>query len=169
MPRDPILKDEPSHAGSDDAIRPEEGRHAYLNAIGIKSSDPCVFASTDKSDDRQPRFAEERAIHSFDSRETWSLDYTLATWLYEHLCTYKEYAGQIVDLSYHKVKVRRLRITKKGNVKTESAVMSEEEAVDLACDYLRRSLTEAWDDVLRLEYEAAALRIVEKLLPVLWW
>lgn len=147
----------------------KDHHHAYLNAIGIKSSDCCVFASTDDTDKRQERFLIERDLHSFDSRETWSLDYTLTTWLYEHLMAYKEYAGDVVDLTYKKFDVMRTHITKKGHVKTKKVTLTQEEAIDLACNYLRKSLRSQWDDLGRTEYTRAALRIVTEMLPDLWW
>lgn len=150
-------------------IHTKENHHAYLNALGIKSTEACIFNSTDDTDSRQKTFRRERRTHSFDSRETWSLDYTLATWLYEHLMMYKDYADDVVDLSYHVFTTEKTHVTKKGHVKTKKVELTEGEALDLACKYLRRSLTCAWDDDRRIAYEQAALRIVTDVLPSLWW
>lgn len=154
---------------TDSQIHLKENHHAYLNALGIKSTEACIFNSTDDTDSRQKMFRRERRVHSFDSRETWSLDYTLATWLYEHLMMYKDYADDVVDLSYHVFKTEKTHVTKKGHVKTKKVALTEGEAVDLACKYLRRSLTCDWGDYRRIAYEQAALRIVTDVLPALWW
>ena len=52
--------------------------------------------------ERDELFEKEREIYGFDSRETWSLDYVFYMWLYERLKMYIEYAGEIVNLNFHK-------------------------------------------------------------------
>lgn len=145
------------------------GCHRFLNEIGVESSDPCVFNSTDDTDERMGRFIEERKEHSFDSRETWSLDYTLATWLYEHLMFYKEIADETTDLSFHRFDVPRVSFTNTGVMQTEIVEMSEGEAIDLACSYLRKSIRETSFASHSSEYTQAALRVVAQILPSLWW
>lgn len=142
------------------------GHHAYLNALGIKSTDSCVFNSADDTDERQRDFLEERATHSFDLRETWSLDYTLATWLYEHLMAYREYAG---GTKGRKFKVEKVHVAKDGKVTAKRVTVTQRKGLSLACKYLRKSLTSDWLDERRVPYAQAALRIVAELLPTLWW
>lgn len=146
-----------------------EGRHKYLNAIGVKSTNSCVFCSTDVDDERMPRFARERREHSFDSRETWSLDYTLATWLYEHLMFYKEIADETTDLSFHQFDVPTIMVSEEGGFQTETRHVTEGEAIDLACEYLRKAVATDWADDSDTYWEQAALRIVTEILPTLWW
>ena len=155
---------------------PEKDRHhAYLNAIGIKSTESCIFASHEDDDERQPRFDRERASHSFDSRETWSLDYTLATWLYEHLMMYQDIA--CIDLEFWKFDVKvpktgkggKPKTNKEGRIKCRKKTVTEGEAIRIACECIRKSLTSEWDDDLRDEYLRVALRIVAEILPALWW
>jgi len=68
--------------------------HYYLNKIGISSKDFSIFnpKGLGFSGRRQ------RRKHSFPLREVYNLDYTSATWLYEHLMLYKEYASTIIVL-----------------------------------------------------------------------
>ena len=70
----------------------------YLDDIGIDYS----WVWKPEGSERDEVFEKEREIYGFDSRETWSLDHVFYMWLYERLKMYKEYAGEIVDLNYHK-------------------------------------------------------------------
>ena len=142
--------------------------HAYLNDIGIKSTDSCIFQSYGDMDSRREIFEEERRNHSFDSRETWSLDYTLSCWLYEHLMMYRHKAGQKIDLTYNSVDIERIKIRKNGKVRRKTVRVSEKKAISIACKYLRKALMSDDDDHV-VEYEKAALRIVAELVPYLWW
>lgn len=146
--------------------------HKHLNEIGVSSDDPCVFnteAPAGKKRHRK-RFAKQRRQHGFDERETWSMDRTLATWLYEHLKVYEEVAD--VDLAYHKVTVEKLVRTKKGKLKREAATVTLEEAIGLVLEYLEFYFKWSYD--VDRESEAgerlrAALRIVAEIAPWLWW
>ena len=70
----------------------------YLDDIGEDYS----WVWKPEGSERDELFEKEREIYGFDSRETWSLDHVFYMWLYERLKMYKEYAGEIVDLNYHK-------------------------------------------------------------------
>ena len=70
----------------------------YLDDIGIDYS----WVWKPEGSERDEVFEKEREIYGFDSRETWSLDHVFYMWLYERLKMYIEYAGEIVDLNYHK-------------------------------------------------------------------
>jgi len=52
------------------------------------------------NDKREIQWTEEREKYGFDSRETWSLNYTFYVWLYERLSMYNEV--NVVDTSFHK-------------------------------------------------------------------
>ena len=43
--------------------------------------------------------------HHFRVEETWSMDYSFATWLYEHIRGYILAAEEVVDLHYHKFEI----------------------------------------------------------------
>lgn len=62
--------------------------HYYLNKLGISSKDFSVFNPKGLSF----RERRERRKHGFAFREVIDLDYTSATWLYEHIQVYKENA-----------------------------------------------------------------------------
>ena len=141
--------------------------HKYLNAIGISSTDSCVFNSCDSKDSRQKQFKKERKKHSFDSRETWSLDYTLATWLYEHLMVFKDIASE--EIAQCKFEIEKIKISDDGDISSKTVTVDGLQAVELACEYLQESLTCSFTDSRRIDYEQAALAIVSELLPVLWW
>ena len=70
----------------------------YLDDIGEDYS----WVWEPEGSERDELFEKEREIYGFDSRETWSLDYVFYMWLYERLKMYIEYAGEIVNLNYHK-------------------------------------------------------------------
>ena len=70
----------------------------YLDDIGEDYS----WVWKPEGSERDELFEKEREIYGFDSRETWSLDYVFYMWLYERLKMYKEYAGEIVNLDFHK-------------------------------------------------------------------
>lgn len=72
----------------------------YLRDLGIKEEDTpqgwCI------NDQRQEKWQKERDEHGFDSKETWSLDYTFRLWLYERLSMYNEVAPKVIDTTFHK-------------------------------------------------------------------
>ena len=70
----------------------------YLDDIGEDYS----WVWKPEGSERDELFEKEREIYGFDSRETWSLDYVFYMWLYERLKMYIEYAGEIVNLNFHK-------------------------------------------------------------------
>jgi len=70
----------------------------YLDDIGEDYS----WVWEPEGSERDELFEKEREIYGFDSRETWSLDYVFYMWLYERLKMFVEYAGEIVNLNFHK-------------------------------------------------------------------
>ena len=147
---------------------PAECHHAYLNEIGIKSTECCVFNTREKDASRDKKFKKQREKHSFDSRETWSLDYTLCGWLYEHLMVFKELGSEVVDFTYHEFEIDKVKIVD-GSPTFKTVTVNEEEAIDIACDYLHRSLISSWASNDRFVYGQAAMRIVAEIMPSLWW
>lgn len=79
----------------------------YLRDLGLKENNvPQGYCPGDK---REEKWQKEREEYGFDSRETWSLDYTFKIWLYERLSMYNEV--NIVDTSYHKYEFEGKEIT----------------------------------------------------------
>ena len=58
----------------------------YLEELGIKSTD-FPFGNDDCLDD--PRYKEDE--EGFKNAEFWSLDFTMACYIYSHLCYFKDY------------------------------------------------------------------------------
>ena len=138
--------------GLSDADVSPSVKHGYLEEIGVKADELCALGTTDKdwSGGRFARFMEERARYGFDSRETWSLDYTAACWLYEHLRMYIDQASKIVNLSFYKFDVSKVvvdydRIFNLDNLQemtecvtlSEPETMTQRECIDLMLEYLR--------------------------------
>lgn len=151
-------------------------RHHYLNKIGVDSTGICVFntANVITEKDRNKLYQEQRNKHGFDSRETWSMDYTLATWLYEHFKLYRKVAGKYVDLTFHKIKINVLKKDKKGEFKTKRKTVTQLEAIDLVCAYLEDYFKYLDGAKLKDENHAyqklrGALHIVADIAPYMWW
>ena len=165
--------------------------HKYLNKIGIKSDNPCVFNSEDTKDRRIKLFKKQRKIYGFDERETWSMDFTLATWLYEHLKAYKHFT--ICDLEYHTFDIPVLcpltqdelefedgynfpnRYTKEV-VETHTQRESINYMIDYLAHYLVKDRNETFDpaysmeaEIRGFEYYQCALKIYTAVCGAMWW
>ena len=68
-------------------------RKKYLDDIGVKDR-PDLWCP---SDSRQRKWARERKIYGFDSRETWCMDNLFYQWLYEHLRMYVDVCNCMLD------------------------------------------------------------------------
>ena len=173
----------------------------YLNDVGVKSDETCVPLTTDRDGDseRLNRFMEEREQYGFDSRETWSLEYTAAMWLYEHLMMYKDYAGKIVDLGHHRFMVSKVEVPQeiwetKDLSRIDSLVtisphveMTQLEAINLCCEYLKDYIqTEERQETattlhkdsphagliqetIDIQKARQAFHIFAELFPAMWW
>lgn len=148
--------------------------HKYLNAIGVKSNEPCVFNTLDidNGKERQKRFDKERETYGFDSRETWSMDYTLATWLYEHLAWYRDNAP--IDMTFYKFEVPAWNNKKSRPCKKKTQTLTQAECVDTMLKnlqfYIQHSDSADNDKVVeaqnRMKY---ALQILSESIYVMWW
>lgn len=160
--------------------------HKYLNQLGIKSDSPCIFNTEEDDEQRNEFFFEERRKHHFDSRETWNLDYTSATWLYEHLQVYKEYAIKIIDLNYPTFDIPILYEIPHNELKyIENTSFPESyfgtcivkktliEAIDIIIKYLENYLVnyDAYGDeeYKAYEYLKCAFQIYAIIITSLWW
>lgn len=165
-------------------------RHYYLNKLGIKSDDPCIF-NTGNRQYSQKRYKKERLKHGFDSRELWSMEYTSACWLYEHIKLYKKIAGKIVDLNFHTFEIpvfyeipedeleyNNINLPKKC-LQLQIETRTQLEAINLIIQYLEFYLKD--DDTeedldkinkneqMSYEYLQGAFRIYAVILPSMWW
>ncbi|KAA9007285.1 hypothetical protein F4V43_02015 [Paenibacillus spiritus] len=79
----------------------------YIDDLGIKLEDtPQGWCP---GDSREEGWSKQREIYGFDSRETWSLDYTFKLWLYERLRMYDEV--NVIDTGFHKFDYKGKLIT----------------------------------------------------------
>lgn len=148
--------------------------HKYLNKIGVKSTEPCVF-NTDgrEKNKRQKRFDKERKIYGFDSRETWSMDYTLATWLYEHLSWYLHNAP--INMEFHKIEVPLMpERDENGNWKeSPEKTVTQKKAIKMVLKHLKYYIKneDLWTDngIVAEKHLDLALDITRRLIRLLWW
>ena len=75
-------------------------KRKYLEDLGIEIGNTPYCWRSDNDDKRQVMWKKEREKYGFDSRETWSLDYTFYLWLYERLMMFNEL--NVVDTEFHK-------------------------------------------------------------------
>ena len=157
--------------------------HHYLNKIGVKSDETCVFNTEEKEKKKRAKyFAKIREKHGFDDRETWNLNYTMATWIYEHLKLYLKLAGQIVDLTYYKFEIPTVTRDENNKPQIIYKEKTEENAIKTACKYLKKYLQNENNtnfdedieitldkDLMACHYYEAAMQIIGKIAPALWW
>jgi len=147
--------------------------HKYLNDIGIKSNDVCIFntESIDTDKDGQKRFKKQRKKYGFDERETWSMNYTMATWIYSHFKAYKKYASKIVDLTYHKFNIPKWN-EEENVISDEMIEINQQEAIDIVIKNIKFYLKYNDDldkgniAIRKFEY---AFRIIGIIAPAMWW
>lgn len=145
--------------------------HKYLNDIGIKSDNVCIFNTEVIDRDRQKRFKKQRKKYGFDERETWVMDYTMATWIYSHFKAYKKYAPRIVDLTDDKFDIPKWD-KEKNIISNEMIKVNQKEAIDIVIKnikfYLKynEDLNKAKTAIKKFEY---AFRIIGIIAPAMWW
>lgn len=70
----------------------------YLNDIGLDD----ILVDIKPTDKKWEKWQEEIKEYGFPSYETWCLDYHFYGWLYERLKMYLEFAGEVINLDFHK-------------------------------------------------------------------
>ena len=155
--------------------------HKYLNKLGIESNNPCVFNTEDiDAVERNKIFQKQRKKFGFDDRETWDLDYTLATWLYCHLKRLKKVTN--TDLEYHQFNIPiliELPVPIKHDFETKYydeiiVKRTEEFAINTMIEYLKDFLlyneSVNFEDEMRgREKYTCALKILAVVVHSLWW
>lgn len=162
--------------------------YKYLKDLNISESNmTCVYNTKEKEQDkgRRKRFRKQRKKYGFDERETWSLDYTLLTWLYSHLRMFLDNHGP-VDLTFHHFDIPVLEdIPEEEREKVSGYVLHyqrevvkkdvcEEDAIKIAIEYLEKAITGSFsleheEELRGDECGRCALRLVAEILPCLWW
>ena len=128
----------------------------YLKDIGLTIEDiPLGFCLEEARDEFRGRgriWAYERNKYGFDSRETWSLDYTITLYLYERLSMYKEKMYLAND------EVQNLKSKSYKNKE-----YSHREIVDKILEGLKLDLTLGDNDLSRIKDKEIADKIENTL------
>ena len=77
-------------------------RHYYLDQLGLKPEDydlSMYCRDPDRPKKDRKKLKKKYNKNGFWSSDTWSLDFTTAAWVYEHLMAYRDNAGKIIDMS----------------------------------------------------------------------
>lgn len=97
----------------------------------------------------------EEDYHDFDERDTYSMDYTLAAWLYECLRYFQERVSKIINLDFHKFDIDNETLTQSQCIErmiedckvillNDKAFDSEFDKVDAAKDDLFKVLSKVY-------------------------
>ena len=154
--------------------------HKYLKEINFDfNSDKTCIPNTDKIEKkRQKRFNKQRKKYGFDERETWAMDFTLACWLYERIRWYQDFAP--IDTTFHKIEIPIVtKIKKDGTLKTKKKLVTQKKAMKEILAHTKFFLENQYgytptdyDPALEKEAYAhfeIALKILQKLIYVMWW
>jgi len=126
----------------------------YLKDLGLKEENiPQGWCPGDK---REEKWKKEREEYGFDSRETWSLDFTFKVWLYERLSMYNEI--NIINTSYHKFDFK-------------GEILTFQECIDRMLEGLKIDLTiDEYDQTEEQKKKAAdVVQIFALCFNALWW
>lgn len=168
--------------------------YKYLDELNIDESGLCCVFNSPIEDDkkREKKWKKERKKYGFDSRETWALDFTAATWLYSHLRRFKDVSICVLygETAHHYlVSVPKekdgkfLYEIKEDKASVKRAVFEYEEVnlsygdiIDIILKYLELYIN--FDDSFEVPAEegifinglaAEAFRLYGIILPSLWW
>ena len=124
----------------------------YLEDIIPKEE---IFGYHDELDNRHAHWCEQEKIYGFCDIETWDLDTTFAQLFYERLMMYKEIAGEVLDLSYHKIDVLNTTLT-----------LSE--CIDLMIEKCKMAIKED-DPPNYIKHMDTVWTIMKEVHGLLWW
>ena len=147
------------------------GKHPhrkYLSKLGVHADADCVFNTEADGGERRSLYEAQRREMGFDQRETWSMDYTLATWLYSHFMWYEKNAD--VDLDFHKVRIPTWNPdTGKTNFYLWEEV-TQRKAIDIVTGRLASFIGDGRrrDDADYADL-AYALHVAAEVMRYMWW
>lgn len=124
----------------------------YLEDIIPKEE---IFGYHDQLDARHEHWCEQEKTYGFCDIETWDLDTTFAQLFYERLMMYKEIAGEVLDLSYHKIDVLNTTLT-----------LSE--CIDLMIEKCKMAIKES-DPSKYIKHMDTVWTIMKEVHGLLWW
>ena len=129
----------------------------YLSDIGLNESDlPWNCECLDP--DRIEQLAEQRKIHGFDARDTYSLRNTIAMLIYPRLKMYDEVSGELIDKDFYKFEYKNKEYT-------------FQECIYMVLEGLKLYLTKYDFDMTDEEMESVidSMVILGKIWLYLWW
>ena len=129
--------------------------HAYLDEL---EGEALPYSYYHPEDRRADNWLKEREVCGFDSTETWALESTFYSWLYEHLRMYVDHASGIVNLDFHE-------FIYKGTTYTQI------EIIEMILVRIRFYFSEDFDFLE--EDDIAYVKEIGELwalvLPAMWW
>lgn len=132
------------------------------NAMTYPNYNPRSLSEKDKK-----RRAKNKKKYGYSSSETWSLDFTSAIWLYEHIRMLVEIGGQVVDFE---VEHNWSEAEEKVFKELEIAPTNDKEAFEQICEYLALALEEDWIDAeVYAENLRKAFTLWAVVAPRAWW
>ena len=132
----------------------------YIDELNIET-----IYDTTKNDKRQQKWEEEKSLYGFDERDTWNLDYTIVTLLYERLKMYNKINN--IDTKYHTYTIN-------GQEKT---VQYWIEKILNNCEIVLKDEVEIDDDIekykeherIKHEKHKEIWEIWAEIFPSMWW
>lgn len=103
------------------------------------------------------KWQKQREEWGFDERETWSLDYAFALWLYERLKVYNQI--NIIDTSFHKIKYKE-------------ETLSFQDCIDRMIEGLKIRIIDEFNwnlDADQIEKVEDAMQLFALCYHYLWW
>lgn len=95
----------------------------------------------------------------WSDEETWNLDYSFIKWVNSRFKVYKEQAGKIVDLEYHKFTYKK---------KTYTQLELIDKVIDLTDEYIKNANANWYDDTLD-PIKNEVFDIFKKIYWSMWW
>ena len=123
----------------------------YLDQLGI----PLTEQNTnfcDKKDKRWKDWEKQQKEYGFDERETWILEHMFVEWIYTRFRMYKEFGGEITDLTFYKFQYGDKQVT-------------QEEAIDIVTTACEQYLVSEESTNLPPEI----YKLLGKIMPYMWW
>lgn len=132
----------------------ETSKNKFLDDLGLARAE----YGTNWADGDAKRLREERRLYGFDRRETYNLDKTYAEWLYSHLMLYMDVAPRIVDLEFHKVRVKGKNRTLDWVIRKILRLLGKYLVADAVRDRQKKA-----------RWLSKATRLWAKIVNLAWW
>lgn len=125
-------------------------RYKYLEDIEVNIHNTPYGWLENNNDNRIPKWKKDYKKYGFDSRETWSLDYTFVLWLYQRVKMYNDITNNIIDKNHHKFNYREKEYSQQEMInillnKCEKYIKDDKE--DLKNE-LVKEITDIWGIII---------------------